>query len=267
MEPLVILFKFLRRISINEPVTTTVFFLVVLAFAGWMILRRKSTSEEDINAFKPKETPENLTEPILSYSLYVIDTRLNRRMELQSHADFPHQYGIIQGQTAELHWNVLNADWISIEGDGFVQAIGKKELFPQQHTTYKLIAKNRNYSKEISFLIRVFPVPVMEKLKIPIPEINTHTIELFKTTLSVIKKPDSIPFPSFRVPGVIELQRNHSIPQPVPEALNTHLISRTIGAKGFTTFKSGLLDKLEDTFKDYPEIKNIVQSIRKYYKK
>lgn len=244
---------------------TTLIVLLVLFLAGWMIFRAKSDSVGDFREFKPKESPDHLTEPIISYSLYVTDVRQNRRVELKSFRDFPHQYGILQGQAIELHWNVLNADWISIEGVGFVQAIGKKELFPKQHTAYKLIAKNRNYNNEVSFLVRVFPVPVMEKLIVPMPELKNHTIELFKTAVPVINKPDLIRFPSFQIPGVIHLQRDRAITQPELITFNTDLISPAINKDGYASFKSRLFDKLENTFKDNYKIKDIVQTIRKHY--
>lgn len=247
--------------------TTTLIVLLILFLAGWMIFRVKSDSVVNLHESKPKESPDHLTEPIISYSLYVSDVRQNKRVELKAFRDFPHQYGIMQGQSVELHWNVLNADWISIEGVGFVQAIGKKELFPNQHTTYNLIAKNRNYNNEISFMVRVFPVPVMEKLIVPMPELKKHTIELIKTTVPVINKPDLIRFPSFQIPGVIQIQRDHTVTKPVLETVNTSLIRSTINKEGYTSYKSRLFDKLEYTFNGNYKIKDIVQTIRKHYEK
>ena len=249
--------------------TTTIIIIFAAAALSWAVFRKKSPSTDDLGTFQPKESSDNLSEPIISYTLYVLDTRLNKRMEMQSPKEFSNQYGILNGQTIELHWNVLNADWISINGVGFVQAIGKKEFYPTENTKYKISAKNRNYADEKEFFVRVFPVPVMEKLMVPMPEISTNNIELFKTQIPVINKLDMINFPSLQIPSVIQIQRENVVEKPTflkfqtLEKLNKipHFIRNDSG----TSFKSKIFDRLENSFKDNYKIKDIIQTIRKHY--
>ncbi len=245
--------------------TTTILIILALAILAWAVFRKKSPDSDSLDEFHSKELSENLSEPIISYTLYVIDTRLNRRLEMQSPREYSNQYGILNGQTIELHWNVLNADWISINGVGYVQAIGKKEFYPTENTKYKISAKNRNYADEKEFFVRVFPVPVMEKLMVPMPEISTNNIELFKTQIPVIQKLDMINFPSLQIPSVIQIQKDNTTVKPVNIDLDFSKISRVARNDNVMSFKSKIFDKLENSFRDNYKIKDIIQTIRKHY--
>lgn len=250
--------------------STTLLILITISILGIVFIWRKYSKNDAVETFQPKELSDNLSEPIISYTLYVIDVRANRRMEIQAPKEFPNQFGILNGQTIELHWNVLNADWISIDGVGFVQAIGKKELYPTQNTQYKITAKNRNLIEEITFFVRVFPLPVMEKLLVKMPDITIHNIELFKTQIPTIKQIDSINFPTLQIPSVIQIQKDHTDVKPIHlkfdilEKLKEipHLVRND---KGVVTFKSRLFDKMENVFKDNYKVKDIIQTIRKHY--
>ena len=254
--------------------TTTTIIILVLAVFGIALLWKIFSKNKDLDIFQPKETSDNLSEPIISYTLYALDTRLNRRIEMQSPKEFNNQYGVLNGQTIELHWNIINADWISIEGVGYVQAIGKKEFYPIENTQYKIIAKNRNHTEEITFFVRVFPVPVMEKLMVKMPEITRNNIDLFKTQIPTIQRLDSINFPTFQMPSVIQIKRDHTAVKPKMIALNEIVSQQTahkknakdsVGNENKSSFKSTLFDKMENLFKDNYKIKDIVQTIRKHY--
>lgn len=254
--------------------TTIIIISVAITILGIAYFWKKFQNKDTLNTFAPKETADNLAEPIISYTLYALDTRMNRRIEMQSPKEFTNQYGILNGQTIELHWNIINADWISIEGVGFVQAIGKKEFYPTKNTQYKIIAKNRNHTEEITFFVRVFPVPVLEKLMVKMPEITKNNIDLFKTQIPSIRRLDSIRFPTFQIPSVIQINRDHTAVKPKVIALN-EIVRQQIPPKkdfiGFTgnekkeSFKSKLFDKMENSFKDNYKIKDIIQTIRKHY--
>lgn len=250
--------------------TTAILILIAFSFLGIAFIWRKYSKNDAVETIQPKELSDNLSEPIISYTLYVIDARANRRMEIQAPKEFPNQFGILNGQTIELHWNVLNADWISIDGIGFVQAIGKKELYPTQNTQYKITAKNRNHTDEINFFVRVFPVPVMETLMVKMPDITTNNIELYKTQIPTIQRLNSIQFPTLQIPSVIEIQKDHTAVKPIHLKFDTlekfkeipHLVRND---KGVVTFKSRLFDKMENVFKDNYKVKDIIQTIRKHY--
>ncbi len=244
--------------------STTLLILITFSILGIVFIWRKYSKNDAVETFQPKELSDNLSEPIISYTLYVIDVRANRRMEIQAPKEFPNQFGILNGQTIELHWNVLNADWISIDGVGFVQAIGKKELYPTQNTQYKITAKNRNHIEEITFFVRVFPLPVMEKLLVKMPDITTHNIELFKTQIPTIKRIDSINFPTLQIPSVIKIQQDNTAVKPKMMTINKEMLKQ-VKHDGVVTFKSRLFDKMENVFKDNYKVKDIIQTIRKHY--
>lgn len=246
--------------------TTIIIISVAITILGIAYFWKKFQNKDTLDTFTPKETADNLAEPIISYTLYALDTRLNRRIEMQSPKEFNNQFGILNGQTIELHWNIINADWISIEGVGFVQAIGKKEFYPTKNTQYKIIAKNRNHTEEIVFFVRVFPVPVMEKLMVKMPEIRKNNIDLFKTQIPSIKRLDSINFPTFNLPSVIQIKRDHTAVKPKVIALNEIVHQqKVVGMENNNSFKSKLFDKMENSFKDNYKIKDIIQTIRKHY--
>jgi len=261
--------------------TTAIIIFITLAVLGVVYFWKKSSKNGDLETFQPKELSDNLSEPIISYTLYALDTRLNRRLEMQAPKEFSNQYGILNGQTIELHWNVLNADWISIDGVGFVQAIGKKEFYLTQNTQYKITAKNRNHSEEVTFFVRVFPLPVMEKLMVKMPEITTNNIDLFKTQIPTIQRLNSINFPTLQIPSVIQIQKDNTAVKPKITELNkvmlrqtqhntqqtqhSNEISRFARNDNMKSFKSRLFDKMENSFKDNYKLKDIIQTIRKHY--
>ena len=190
---------------------------------------------------------------------------------MQAPNEFLNQFGILNGQTIELHWNVLNADWISIDGVGFVQAIGKKEFYPSSNTKYKLTAKNRNHAVEQEFFVRVFPIPVMEKLKVPMPDITSNNIHLFTTPIRVIEKPISANFPSFQLPSVIEIGKKNTTEKPSKILLNIgevplrRMAERNDNTREYRSFKTNLFNTMENTFRDNYKVKDIIQTIRKHY--
>lgn len=219
-----------------------------------------------MDAIAPKELSENLNEPIIFYSLYILDSRINRRIELHAPEEFYNQFAILNGQTIELHWNVLNADWISIEGVGFVQAIGKKEFYPETNTKYKITAKNRNHITEREFFVRVFPVPILEKLLVPMPELSTSQIHLLRDPLSLIGKPSLVNFPSLKIPSLIEIEKENTVSAPDKILIDKTLLSISKEKHGkYASFKTKLFDGLENKFKENNKLKDIIHTIRKHY--
>jgi len=127
------------------------------------------------------EFQEAISEPIISYSLFTVDNTTDCRFINQASADFPHHFGILKNQFIEIDWNIINADWISIEGVGYVQSIGKMAFYPVENTVYKLKAKNKEIEMEQAIYVRVFPVNINAELFEKVPEIR------FKTELQIPK--------------------------------------------------------------------------------
>ncbi len=243
--------------------TTSLIILLVLAVFAAAIWRR-SPREGITDGFVPKDLPDNLSQPIISYTLYVLDTRNGRRLQMYAPEEFSNQFGILQGQLVELHWNVLNADWISIDGVGYVQAIGVKEFYPEKNTRYKIMARNRNFSTEQEFFVRVFPVPVMEKLSVPMPEISLTNISLFSSPVPSIGKPIAKNFPNLNIPSVIEISKENF--KVKPQVLPLQKINKSpLGDLGVKSFKTKLFDRLEDAFNENYKVRDILQTIRKHY--
>ena len=81
---------------------------------------------------------------------------------------------IILGQEIVLTWEVENADSIEIDNHvGKVSSIGKFNLKPITDTVYGIIAINPFGSSSSHISLKVFPAPVMEYLKIPMPEFES----------------------------------------------------------------------------------------------
>ena len=176
---------------------TTVFFIIacfaIIGFFFFWIRRKEASSIKDVDL--DFETLENSNEPIISYSVYTVDTKLNQRFLNYTHNHFPHHFGILKHQQIELDWNVLNADFISIEGVGLVKAVGRKTFYPTANTKYIIRAKNKEYDIQQEIFIRVFPVHVADHLMAKIPfiqiknDIQIPTMNIIATEAIDIPKP------------------------------------------------------------------------------
>jgi hypothetical protein len=177
---------------------TTVFFIIaclsIIGFLFFWIRRKETASIKDVDF--DFETHENSNEPIISYSVYTVDTKLNQRFLNYAHNHFPHHFGILKHQQIELDWNVLNADFISIEGVGLVKAVGRKTFYPTANTKYIIRAKNKEYDIQQEIFIRVFPVHVADNLAAKIPfiqiknDIQIPTMNIIVTEAIDIPKPN-----------------------------------------------------------------------------
>lgn len=82
---------------------------------------------------------------------------------------------IISGIEITLSWEVENADEITInEGVGNVGEIGTIQLKPLSDRSYKITAKNKFGTDEQEIQIATFPTPVLESLKVPMPDFTSR---------------------------------------------------------------------------------------------
>ena len=210
---------------------TTIFYIVAsLSIVGFFFyLRRKKTvAIKDVDM--DFESLENSNEPIISYSVYTVDTILNQRFLNYAHNHFPHHFGILKHQQIELDWNVLNADFISIEGVGLVKAVGRKTFYPTANTKYIIRAKNKEYDIQQEIFIRVFPVHVADNLVAKIPSLKFNS-ELEISKINEIPKVDlniSTPIINTSKPNLISLN----------DAMKTHEKSAFSFAKLINYFKT-----------------------------
>jgi serine/threonine protein kinase len=82
---------------------------------------------------------------------------------------------IISGVEITLSWEVENGDEITInEGVGNVGKKGTIQLKPLSDRSYKIIAKNKFGTDEQEIQIATFPTPVLESLKVPMPDFTSR---------------------------------------------------------------------------------------------
>lgn len=84
---------------------------------------------------------------------------------------------IVAGMQVCLSWSVSGAAQVFIDGVGAVDADGATELFPQESRSYQLTARARNgKSVSASFVVRVWPVPILKSLQVPTVSIHSRVI-------------------------------------------------------------------------------------------
>ncbi|KAA6341045.1 hypothetical protein EZS27_011136 [termite gut metagenome] len=120
---------------------------------------------------------------------------------------------IIRGQKVTLLWNVNKALEIEIDnGIGKVNHKDKKEIYPNQNPIYKLTARNSYGISEQEIVLRIFPTPIIESLKVPMPDfeskINLNSINITSPKIDVsINLPDfNLNLPQFTASSV-DLQK------------------------------------------------------------
>jgi serine/threonine protein kinase len=105
---------------------------------------------------------------------------------------------IISGQKVYLSWEIKNAFEIIINnGIGKVNnANDQIEIFPSQNTNFKIQAKGIGGKVEQEIFVKVFPTPIIESLKIPMPDFTSR----FSLSSVVLNPPNinvSINLPDF----------------------------------------------------------------------
>ncbi len=172
---------------------TSIFIILAIIIGGFYIVKKyKKRSPKTIDVSPNATTDENLNEPIISYSIYTVDTVLNHRYLNYTHKDFPNHVGILKGQYLEIDWNIINADLITISGIGLVKAVGRKAFYPTQNTSYLITAKNGATEVQVTIFVRIFPQTISDKLKIDKPTIQSSYQQ-------IIMPPTVSALPSFEI--------------------------------------------------------------------
>lgn len=104
---------------------------------------------------------------------------------------------IISGVAITLNWKVIDADEIEIsEGIGKVKDVDSITLKPISERTYKITASNKFGIDEQQIHISTFPTPVLEVLKIPMPDftsrVNLNPIQISSPKIDVSINLDSL---------------------------------------------------------------------------
>ncbi|MBK8807209.1 MAG: hypothetical protein IPO21_11420 [Bacteroidales bacterium] len=96
---------------------------------------------------------------------------------------------VISGQKVTLSWEIKNAFEIEIN-NGFgkiINALDKIDIFPSQNTIYRIQAKGIGGKVEQETFVKVFPTPIIESLKIPMPDFTSRF-----SLSSIVLNPPSI---------------------------------------------------------------------------
>lgn len=215
--------------------TTTFIILAAVLLFFYFIKRRNKSNIKDVLLSSQNTTEDNFLEPIISYSIYTVDERLQHRYLNYTHKDFPNQVGILRGQYIEIDWNIINADIIYINGVGIVKAVGRKAFYPIEDTVYTITAKNNNHEIHQSIYVRLYPQNLVDKLLIKLPNVKIKAIQ-------TIQKPVIQSLPTFNIN-----KPNIEIHKPSNILLNK-VLENEIKQKSFT-------DKIKAYIKNHPKNK------------
>ncbi|MCC6514735.1 MAG: hypothetical protein IT275_00115 [Chitinophagales bacterium] len=175
--------------------TTSIIIITGILFLVFYFKRNNRRTPKNVDITSYNSSEENFNEPVISYSIYTVDSNLNHRYLNYTHKDFPNHVGILKGQYIEIDWNIFNADLITISGVDLVKSIGRKAFYPTGNTSYTITAKNKTFEITHTIYVRVFPQNVTDKLFTSQPNIHIHSQqitqipELTKVPGFIINKP------------------------------------------------------------------------------
>ena len=145
--------------------------------------------------------------------------------------------GVIKGMSITLKWEIENADTIEIDnGIGVVTGKTEIEILPEKDVIYKITATKGAFKAESTVNIRVFPTPVLESLKVPMPDfvsrVDLNPIQIGSPKFDVSVNIDSLLSrkPVFTEPS-IELKTLRPQYKPEIEVLNLGKIYERIRRK------------------------------------
>lgn len=81
---------------------------------------------------------------------------------------------VVDVMPVTLSWKVEHSRCVKITGVGIVPQEGKKELLCSKSAVFSLIAKGELSDVSIEATARVFPTPIIETLKVPMPDFESH---------------------------------------------------------------------------------------------
>lgn len=132
------------------------------------------------------ELEEYIINATESYTFRLIVTALDERTIFEKEIDVEvYQKPVISYFTIEpkvvvdvmpvtLSWKVEHSRCVEITGVGIVPQESKKEVLCSKSTVFTLIAKGELSDVSIEATARVFPTPIIEVLKVPMPDFESH---------------------------------------------------------------------------------------------
>jgi hypothetical protein len=235
--------------------------LTVAAFIAWY-LQRQNEKPTFSNVSIDDKNSETIDFPTFQYSVFSIDVKHQQKIKLNEIIDYPNQFGIVNGQAIEFNWHAINADFIEISGLGIVNSIGSNTYFPSEKFSIQITIKNKKHTVQKKIDIHLYPVPIIEKLKIPMPEINLPNLN-FQQQLPSFElnfKPAS--FPNFEIPSITSIQDHTFVQKPKTLDLIKIESKQTID---FFQLKNNVWNKLKNRFSTDDYIQQKIDSIKNQY--
>jgi serine/threonine protein kinase len=145
---------------------------------------------------------------------------------------------VIDSMEVELSWEVENAHTISIDNNfGHVQAKGSTKTRPTNNNVYTLVAIGYFGAASEEVKVRVFPTPVLECLKVPMPEftsrLNLSAIKIDSPKINVAVNFNIVPEKPKFTAGSVDLKTIRATPMPHTSILNLSGIYETIRKRIF----------------------------------
>lgn len=100
---------------------------------------------------------------------------------------------VVDAMPVKLSWKVNNSHYVDIDKVGVVEEEGSCEVFCEKWTEFTLTAKGEFSEVSLKATAKVLPTPIIESLKVPIPNFESHfhiNIDIQTPTIDVsIKNP------------------------------------------------------------------------------
>lgn len=203
----------------------------------------------------PKNEKDDSDTPNLEYTLFALDTQHQQKIKLEALPNFPNHYGIIKGQVLEFSWQCINIQKIEIADLGFINHIGVHQYFKTENFAIHITLYHQDQTIKQSIYIHVFPVPVLNKIIIPTPQIQPPIFSSFNQSRL------QITLPTIDIPSISQTIDHTAVPKPI---VVNKLIIKQDNVDFFTT-KMSVLNQLEHEYKDYKNLNNIIKDTKKLY--
>lgn len=146
---------------------------------------------------------------------------------------------VVDVMPVTLSWKVEHSRCVEISGVGIVPQEGKKEVLCSKSIVFSLIAKGELSDVSIKATARVFPTPIIEILKVPMPDFESHVHVNFDLRPSKfdlgVRTPINLNMPSIKfaepkiskidikMPSLMEIRLKENLIKLPP--ISSHLLS------------------------------------------
>ena len=107
--------------------------------------------------------------PDVHYKIFAYDHRLKDYIEVLSPKEFPHHYGITHKQPVRIEWEVKHAEQVKVGDTLYSEATGSAVFMITESATIPIIGIFGETQKKKEVFIKVFPVPAIQHIHIPLP--------------------------------------------------------------------------------------------------